>query len=270
MCTAFVRKGKDVICGFNFDIYEGVPFKLYRNEREFYLGIDLSEVLKHSADLPGYSSFDAAMAAAYLNGVENGIRKFEGVDREGHFAVHLGSQDNRKASFDLRGGTYPLDDLVDRYISGKRSFDDCFSIAAENDLTNVPAVPDVTPGFRMHALFADRRGRVMIAEPGTGVALIREKYAVLSNFDLLEVPENMCDERAGYFGKDRYDRALRTLRNSTDDFDARDGLRLLESVKQGGRFATRFSFVYSNSSRTVFYVLDGNFDRVYTHTFYCS
>ena len=54
---------------------------------------------------------------------------------------------------------------------------------------------------------------------------------------------------------DRYDAALSILRESGDDFSARDALKLLDAVKQTGHWGTRVSFVYSGNENAVYYAL---------------
>ena len=62
----------------------------------------------------------------------------------------------------------------------------------------------------------------MILEPGNGYSIIKEKYAVLSNFPFLELPADFTQDKFGYYGKDRYDIAMEILRNSTDDFSVQE------------------------------------------------
>lgn len=271
MCTAIVRKtGRDVICGFNFDITPDVPFRAVMDDRAFYLGTDVSGICRAAAEkgrIPEAFTAYPDAAEAYLAGIENGIRKIEGVSRDGHFGVQLGNQDSRKAPFSLAPGCLPIDAMIDDYLSGRTDWDESLVRASLREITNQPVFPGITPEFPMHAMMADRNGRVLIVEPGTGWAVIREKYAVMTNFELLEVPADMRDERFGYFGRDRYDRAAAALRESNESFSPEDALRILESVKTAGNFATRFSFVYSNRENRVYYVENGDFARVKSHAF---
>lgn len=71
----------------------------------------------------------------------------------------------------------------------------------------------------------------------------------------------------GYYGKDRYDIAMHFLRNSDDDFQVEDGLKILKATKQEGNWATRVSFVYSNNENAVYYCLEGDFEHVSKHQF---
>ena len=123
------------------------------------------------------------------------------------------------------------------------------------------------PDLSFHSLSADKEGHIMILEPGNGYSIIREKYATLSNFAALELPADFEPSRFGYYGKDRYDKAMDILRNSTDDFSVQDGLHLLREVKQEGNWATRVSFVYAANENAVYYALERNFDQVKRHQF---
>lgn len=270
MCTAIIRKGRDVICGFNFDITKDIPFKVCMDERAFWIGIDTGifpRLLPENGSKPVSSRKYTDAECAYLNGIENGIRKIEGVNCHGQFAVHLGSQDNHKAPFRLAPDFCPIDSLLDDYISGKIDFNACRECAETMSITNQPMYPGISPAFNLHGLLADRDGRMLLIEPGTGYAVIKEKYFVLTNFDLLEVPMHLNDQNSGYFGLDRYITASRAVRESGDSFNAGDALGVLESVRCTGDFATRCSFVYSNLENRVYYTEDGDFGHVKIHNF---
>ena len=97
--------------------------------------------------------------------------------------------------------------------------------------------------------------------------MISEKYAAMSNFAVLELPADFTPENFGYYGKDRYDTALAMLREKGEHFTAEDGLRLLDAVKQEGRWGTRVSFVYSGNEKAVYYTLEHDFSDVKRHSF---
>ena len=82
---------------------------------------------------------------------------------------------------------------------------------------------------------------------------------------MMELPDDFIPERFGYYGKDRYDRAMELLRSSNDDFSVSDGLKLLEAVKQVGTWATRVSFVYSRNENAVYYAIEGDFENIKKH-----
>jgi hypothetical protein len=139
-------------------------------------------------------------------------------------------------------------------------------VLAHFDAGDMPVAVDVPdPGF--HSLSADASGKIFILEPGNGYAVIREKYAAMTNFSLLELPADLNGEKERYYGKDRYDTALSMLRQGGEDFSPEDGLKILEKTKQTGFWGTRVSFVYSCSQKTVYYCREGNFAKVETHRF---
>ena len=53
----------------------------------------------------------------------------------------------------------------------------------------------------------------------------------------------------------------------SQDFSVRDGLRLLDAVKQTGRWGTRVSFVYSLNENAVYYATEHDFANIRVHRF---
>ena len=53
MCTGFVRRGKDVICGFNMDINIGAfDYDVYAEPDKFYIGIKNNIGTEDIPDIP--------------------------------------------------------------------------------------------------------------------------------------------------------------------------------------------------------------------------
>lgn len=257
MCTGFVRRGKDVICGFNMDINAGaIDYGVYTEPDKFYIGTQVKVSPEEEAELP-----------EGIFRVDNGVRKIHGVNSNGCFGNMLNNMNCRKAPFRMDPSVISLDQLIDDYISGRVSFQELKQIVDTREIVNIPSGSVQIPDLTFHSIFSDKKGNILIAEPGNGYSVIREKYAVLSNFPLLELPTDFEPSRFGYYGKDRYEKALEILKNSTDDFSVQDGLRLLQEVKQEGNWATRVSFVYSANENAVYYVLERNFDQVKKHCF---
>lgn len=159
------------------------------------------------------------------------------------------------------------DALIDDYISGKCCFDDLIKTANEREIVRLPKGSIDISDLAFHSLIADGKGNIMILEPGNGHSIIKEKYAVLTNFSMLELPADFSQDKFKYYGKDRYDIAMGLLRESNDNFSVEDGLKILKSVKQEGNWATRVSFVYSNNENAVYYCLEGNFEHINRHQF---
>lgn len=240
MCTGFVRKGKDVIVGFNMDInIRAFDYDIVANKEQFYVEIKSGEV----------------------------VVKAHGINHLGNFASQLNNMDFTKAPFRLGKNVVPLYEIVDDYISGKISYNEILKMASEKEIVNMPGQAINMPCIAMHSLIADRQGHIMILEPGNGYCVLQGDYAALSNFAFLENPANLTPENYGYYGKDRYDKAMQLLRESNDDFSIQDGLELLKAVRQTGEWATRVSFVYSNNENAVYYVIENDFEHVTRHLF---
>ena len=217
MCTAFVRKGKDVIVGFNMDINLGaVDYNVYVEPNQFYVGVDPSGVKMAYSEL----------AKNYTKGSEPSVIRIHGINHNGNFGYCLNNMCYTKAPFKSGTNVISIDQIVDSYISGTKSLEDVIRIVNE-----------------------------------------KEVYAVLSNFSMLELPGDLCEENTGYYGKDRYDKAMHILRNSNDDFSVEDGINLLRTVKQEGNWATRVSFVYSNNENAVYYCMERDFDHMIRYRF---
>ncbi len=242
MCTAFVRRGNDVISGFNMDInLEALQYEIYAEDDAFYVGMTVSNT--------------------------NLTVRIHGVNRDGNFGNQLNNMDFYKAPYQEGENAVSLDRLIHAYISGEYTFDTLKEIAEKKEITQMPSGIVDIPTIAFHSLITDSTGRIMILEPGNGFSIITEKYAALSNFAILELPKDFTESKYGYYGKDRYDIAMDYLRNSSDDFSVEDGLNILSSVKQTGHWATRVSFVYSRNENMVYYCLDGQFDRIKQHKF---
>lgn len=240
MCTAFVRRGNDVISGFNMDINpEAFSYEVYAEDDSFYIGMKVPNT--------------------------NLTVRIHGVNCDGNFANQLNNMDFNKASYKEENGAVSLDRLIHAYLSGELTFDALKETAEKKEITQMKSGIVDIPTIAFHSLITDNTGRIMILEPGNGFSLISEKYAVLSNFAMLELPKDFTESKYGYYGKDRYDTAMHYLRNSSDDFSVEDGLQILKRVKQTGQWATKVSFVYSRNENMVYYCLDGQFDLISKH-----
>ena len=116
----------------------------------------------------------------------------------------------------------------------------------------------------MHSLIGDKSGRLLIVEPGYGHRVVTENYAVITNFPVLTELEDYSNP---FYGKDRYDRAVKVLSSAGDAFSAADALKLLSEVSQSGQWGTRVSFVYSANENKLYYFLNGDSSKIETHCF---
>lgn len=261
MCTAFVRNGKDYICGFNMDINVGAfDWKLLMDEEVFAVTLSMGEniaelVPKGCVIPPEYLDF------------ENGVLKVQGVNKNGNFGNQLNNMRFSKAGFEVNENCVPLYYLVDSFIRGKNTLRDVERYVRTKKIVNLPTGSIDVPDMGMHSLMSDAKGNILVVEPGNGFCVLSEKYGVMSNFSVLELPGDFTPENFEYYGKDRYDTALSILRASNDDFSVRDGLALLDAVKQVGEWGTRVSFVYSGNENAVYYTTEHAFKHVKKHCF---
>lgn len=256
MCTAFLHKGKHLICGFNLDINEGaMDYQVYKEPERFYVGVAISQALR-----------DAMMADwRYLP--DDRVRRIMGVNREGLFAVCLNNMNCEKAPFRIGTDAFPIDQLMDDCISGRITVEDARRIAHEKELVNLPAGTVDIPSLAFHGLITSPDSPILLVEPGNGYAVLKDHYAAMTNYALLDPPADLTPETCGYYGKDRMDLALSILRGREKDFLLADGLEILRKTRQTGPWATRVSFVYHSGENTVYYCLQGDFDHVQRHAF---
>lgn len=229
MCTAIAFHGNDLLYGFNFDVDPAVwPYSVKKTNHYFAVGITVGKT-------------------TYC---------VHGVNRNGNFG-NVPYMNGADCSFPRGIRRERIDLMNDRYIRGKYAFADIEALLRTKTVVPIPAAP-------MHSLIGSGDGEVRIVEPGYGHKTVKENFAVLSNFPVLTT---LADYSDPFFGKDRYDRAVRVLSGAPADFSAQDALRLLYDTRQEGKWATRVSFVWSRNQNTVFYFLDGDLSQIETHTF---
>lgn len=93
---------------------------------------------------------------------------------------------------------------------------------------------------------------------------LRDWIKVLTNFPVMT---ELSDYSNPFYGKDRYDHALRVLSAAPADFSAEDALKLLRETAQSGQWGTRVSFVWSRNQNAVFYFLGGDCAHIEKHVF---
>lgn len=230
MCTAFVHKGDDLIVGFDFDLDPAMfTYGVYKRKDKFFIGITVGSTTYRTH---GVNRNGNAGNLPYMNGSTDWPRR--------------------------RGEAYRrLDVLNDRYIAGKSTYAELLQDVRTKTVVNLP-------GMSMHSQFTDADGHILIVEPGVGYREVDAPYSIVTNYPVLDVP---ADLSSPFYGADRYQTGLSRLQGATDAFSVDDGLRLLEAVKQGGQWATRVSFLYSQNDNAVYYTLDGDFSRVFEHRF---
>jgi len=228
MCTRFVYNGNDTVVGFNFDIDLSVwEHKVFLKQDKFYIGIKNN--------------------GAY--------HSYHGINANGNVGTLLYIHECEAGKYRRSPSCYRIDLLSERFVKGKISFDDAVKIVMEKKIVNVP-------DCSMHVMLSDRNGRVLIADPGIGYKVEKERYSLLTNYSVLD-PESTKPYITP--GDDRYERAKEIFEKAGSDFDVTDALHLLKEVSQEGLWATRVSFVYAVSENKVYYVLNNNFANVLEH-----
>lgn len=226
MCTRFVYNGNDTVVGFNFDIDLSVWTHTVITEKDrFFIGIKMPDNQYHS---------------------------FHGVNRNGNVGTLLYVNGNEKGRYSANAGCVAISDLTEQYVKGELSFDDTCRIVKNQEIVYAK---DAT----MQAMFSDRKGRVLIIEPGIGHRFEQKRYSLITNYSILN-PEITRPYIVS--GDDRFERAKEQLEKQNDNFSVKDAFKILESVRQEGIWATRVSFVYSVKAHKVFYVLDNRFGEV--------
>lgn len=226
MCTRFVYRGNDIITGFNFDIDLSVwKHKVIEEKGRFYIGILRPDGTYHSYH--GVNQNGNAGTLLYVHGAPGG--------------VYQSSKD-----------CVTVADLTEQFIQAEVSFDDVLQMVRSKKVTYAP---DST----MQAMLSEAHGRTLVIEPGIGCREEQGRYSLITNYSLLN-PESTKDYVVA--GDDRYERALQLLDSHKNGFSVSDAFALLHAVRQEGAWATRVTFVYSVSERTVYYVENNHFEHI--------
>jgi hypothetical protein len=225
MCTGFIKRGRDVVFGFNMDLSDGLwDFSVCPKKDAFYVGIR----------------------------VNGKLYKTHGVNARGQFANMPYMNAPERGAYRRGRGYRRLDLLVSGYISGKLDYPEVRAVAGTKKLVNAP-------GCSMHSLFGDAEGHMLLAEPGFDAVELTGDHAVISNFPILEKPENLLPENEGWYGRDRFRKAEEMLAKADASFGLSEGMKVLEAVSQTQPAPTRVSFVYSVKTRTLRYALERDF-----------
>lgn len=150
-----------------------------------------------------------------------------------------------------------ISDLTESFIKGVITLDDVLNIVQNN---RIVYAPDAT----MQAMLSDKKGRVLIIEPGLGYRLEKAQYSLITNYSILS-PE--ITKPYIVSGDDRFERADELLKHCNDSFSVAEAFQILKSVKQEGIWATRVSFVYSVNENRVYYVENNDFEYVTKYQF---
>ena len=225
MCTAFIKRGSDLLFGYSLDLDPAAwDYRIIKNQKLFTVAIRLGSTTYYTH---GVNAAGAFGNLPYMNGEDVGHK---GVGRN----------------------QYRIDLLVDRYLRSKFSYAELLDIAKNKTLIS-------GAGGSFHSLIGDAEGHILLLEPLFGFREIEENYACVTNFPLIPV---LSDYSNPFYGKERYDSAVKILSEAGADFSVQEGLALLKSVKQEGQWGTRLSFLYSRQENAVYFCTEGDFERI--------
>lgn len=225
MCTGFIKKGKDVVFGFNMDLPEGLwDFKVYPRKDLFFIGMK----------------------------VKGRVWKTHGVNAKGQFANMPYMNAPERGQYRRGRDVQRLDLLVNDYLAGRLDYDAARAITGAKQIVNVPMCS-------MHSLFGDAEGRMLLVEPGFSALELTGDYAVISNFPLQEALEKLDPKLEGWYGRDRQRKAEELLAQADEAFDLQQAMEVLQAVSQTQNAPTRVSFAYSVNSRSLRYALERDF-----------
>lgn len=231
MCTRYVYNGIDTIVGFNFDIDLSVwDHTVITEENRFYIGIKMPDGLYHS---------------------------FHGINKNGNVGTLLYVHGNENARYIESEDCITISELTEKFIKAEISFDKALDIVKKKKIIYAP---DAT----MQAMLSDKKGRVLIIEPGIGYRYEQENFSLITNYSILKP-----DITKPYIvsGDTRYEVAKELLAGYDKDFSVNDAFKVLKSVSQKDLWATRVSFVYSTEKNKVYYVLNNDFSNVFEFQF---
>ena len=244
MCTRFVYNGDKTlgvqgvplytegpIVGFNFDIDLSVwTHKVIGEKDRFFIGIKMPDNRYHS---------------------------FHGINRNGNVGTLLYVNGNKNGEYCEGEGYITIADLTERFIKGEILLDDALDMVQDKKIVYAK---DAT----MQAMLSDKKGRVLVIEPGVGYRFEHTAYSLITNYSVLN-PEITRSYIVP--GDDRFERADKMLKEQRESFSVAGAFDILRSVRQEGLWATRVSFVYSVRENRVFYVLNNNFGNVMEYGF---
>ena len=233
MCTSFIYRGQDTIIGMNFD----------------------NNGMKYSIDTKNPNWFTIQ--------VDGGRGKYPsfGVDCFGRFFNNLLVNSNgkglyRRQSKKVTHTTKLIKDIFNGAICVEN---------LEEYLSNVEVVN--TPDWSCHNMICDSHSNVYVIEPGRGNIINKansSSYFVMTNFSLWDYLHENIEYTCDRFKKVSSDF------EKADKVDIEKAFSILESTCQrNSEWTTAFSMVYSKNLNTVYYCLNGNFNKRFEYKFLC-
>ena len=191
--------------------------------------------------------------------VYNGIDKIVGFNFDIDLSVwdHTVITEENRFYIGIKMPDGTISELTEKFIKAEISFDKALDIVKKKKIIYAP---DAT----MQAMLSDKKGRVLIIEPGIGYRYEQENFSLITNYSILKP-----DITKPYIvsGDTRYEVAKELLAGYDKDFSVNDAFKVLKSVSQKDLWATRVSFVYSTEKNKVYYVLNNDFSNVFEFQF---
>mgnify|MGYP000280467228 FL=1 len=183
--------------------------------------------------------------------------KMHGINKNGNVGTLLYVHGNENARYIESEDCITISELTEKFIKAEISFDKALDIVKKKKIIYAP---DAT----MQAMLSDKKGRVLIIEPGIGYRYEQENFSLITNYSILKP-----DITKPYIvsGDTRYEVAKELLAGYDKDFSVNDAFKVLKSVSQKDLWATRVSFVYSTEKNKVYYVLNNDFSNVFEFQF---
>ena len=193
----------------------------------------------------------------YHKGLDVLINALKIIDTIDNPKFHINFYGNENARYIESEDCITISELTEKFIKAEISFDKALDIVKKKKIIYAP---DAT----MQAMLSDKKGRVLIIEPGIGYRYEQENFSLITNYSILKP-----DITKPYIvsGDTRYEVAKELLAGYDKDFSVNDAFKVLKSVSQKDLWATRVSFVYSTEKNKVYYVLNNDFSNVFEFQF---
>ena len=231
MCTSFVVHSDKTIIGMNFDISQR-PIKLALIDEQFII-FQKNE----GRFLPALGCTKSGIFMNLLSVVPNEA----GVYRRGKNCVHM-----IKFFSDVLAEKLELTELQ-KYVD-------------ENIIVNVP-------NYSVHSMITGNNQKTFIVEPGRLCTERTKKFTVLTNFTFSTLL-NADYKNVKGTGSERYKRAYEEINKNVDSFNLDSGFSVLQKTAQyQGDFPTQLSIIFIPVEETVYFTLNGDFEKVFAFSF---
>ncbi len=224
MCTSIVRNGDRTIVGFNLDIMN-LTYRVNAGKEHVWIEI---------ADQ------------------EFGWLPLFGVNDRGDFVAMPTCYPYDPASEKGKQGEINILQADIDLLLKKKSLQDINTLAKEGKIYSLP-------GITWQVQLTNRAGDVLRHTPGQGYEYLEKpKYSVMTNFS----PWKRTGEEHPWSGRERYERAMTLLAQSSEPFGAKDALEILKQLSQE-ECKTVVSIVYDAMEHAVYWCEQRRWESVF-------